>query len=177
MFGQGATYDSMHFRFREYRSIAAKLKAEASPETATPSTPRNFRNVATATGSKKRSGTDMRDSGTPSKKGKSNCEPKREIILLDDSDEGEPLAKTEIKARYVTDEFGTTWPSAKLESSNLPDIFGPKREDRWVDSQTNGYTESHTRSATPAGCSERARKTRGRFHAYAETVTEYEDMA
>src|SRR5215471_18056158 len=102
-FGQGATYDSIQGRFREYRKVAAKMQSGGSPHTAgggsgrdsasNPATPRSStRNGVTKSSAKRRThAAGARDPVTPSKKGKGkskNGSSVMESILLDDDGDG-----------------------------------------------------------------------------------------
>jgi hypothetical protein len=190
MFGNGATYHSIEGRFREYRSIAANMRANASPDGrkfGNPATPRSGKSSAVKSASKKRPGKDMSDFDTPSKKGKVKYERvPEEIIVLDDDEDGAfPKTKFEVPDpinSFFKDDFATVTSALGLEPS-IFDMFGVKKESRFVDSQSNGYVEPRAETVSPDSGDEAPRDTGNGFRPYTDClgayagVTEYEDMA
>lgn len=148
-FGQGATYDSMHGRFREYRRMADTMQgATGGPVTTptsrrtrtAPSTPRSRGGITKSSSSKKKQ-TEKRylpsHYNTTSRKGVKTENPTPETIILDDNDEDE-----DDDLLYLKNEDGARSNFIKSEngaSMGDLDVFGIKEESQFVDSRMNGY--------------------------------------
>ncbi|KAL4960318.1 uncharacterized protein BDV14DRAFT_204848 [Aspergillus stella-maris] len=139
IFGQGATYDTMEYRFRTYRKLAEKLKAEAIKNgvsldkiprgrqaTGTPRTPRSHNKVAKISSAKgSRSGTSVKGLSTPTKSGRKNIGGTtllQPILVHSDEDENEDEAKDEEDQCKIKTEMDTAGIIPSIEDS---DIEGP----------------------------------------------------
>ncbi|KAL4884401.1 hypothetical protein BJY04DRAFT_215370 [Aspergillus karnatakaensis] len=132
LFGQDATYDSIQYQFRGYKTMATEIRAEATARgvrltnlpsvkgTRTPRTPGSRSGVtkssASSTG-KGRTGA-TKDMGTPIKPGsrKASDAVKMEVILIDTDDEEIKELKSDVKLKT---EPGMILPS--IENSDPSD--------------------------------------------------------
>ncbi|KAL4797412.1 hypothetical protein BDV19DRAFT_387220 [Aspergillus venezuelensis] len=136
IFGQGATYDTIEYRFRTYRKMAEKLKAEAikngvsldkiprgRPATGTPRTPRSQNKVAKTSSAKgSRSGTGAKGLSTPTKCGRKNTGGTtllQPILVHSDEDENEDEAKDEDDQCKIKTEMDTAGIIPSIEDSNI----------------------------------------------------------
>ena len=174
LFGNGATYDSMEGRFRQYRRDAETLKKEAEQKGidlggsgrsgrsngATPRTPRSGRGAILKSTSKKGSGSNgfikSIFGGTPTKGKKSLSTTGTSVqnaISLDE-DEDEDMEDIDIIDMIKGDPddvfYDTIARKPKIETrARATPLFNIQKETGLVDSQTNGYV-APTLSRSPS---------------------------
>lgn len=180
MYGEGATYHSIEHKFRHYRKLAERLRAEAmegESDNYTSSSRRRQSNKS-APSSKKSTKTTKVDDGptTPTqiKKSLTSPEPKLEVIAVpkaeliiieSDPDSDYSPIKQEIKVEneltrsrlgirkrlYESSEDETPQKRLAQASSSLPTALPMlPTSNPRVDSQSNGYTSSSTAGRSTA---------------------------
>ncbi|KAL4949645.1 hypothetical protein BDW69DRAFT_188092 [Aspergillus filifer] len=141
IFGQGATYDTIEYRFRTYRKMAEKLKAEAIKNgvsldkiprgrqgTGTPRTPRSQNRVAktssaASSGRGSKSGAGTKGLSTPTKSsrrgGGGGTTLLQPILVHSDEDENEDEAKDENDFCKIKTEMKTAGIIPSVEDSDI----------------------------------------------------------